>query len=368
MKRHTYFALLALSCIVFNAQPNLGIAANTVFSENIIYIQPDGKSYVIRRSASSDWSSYNLFFDKNLSLDEFYYIYPNQYTWDTKSAKDSNSLKFNAGEYVVIYRDKFDKELSIDKNKIYTYKSWDGVKNNDGRYGFWNAPNNYSSFVFVWIVPDNFDIISYQSSQNGKWVKRHNSITFFSTNSNNLTFEIRYKERDTDNDCVTDDKNSCLETVQAVRLNKQGNQTAPTVDNANAQLSKNIEPARPNQFENIDLSSTLPTILEGVYFHTGSSKLLVESFQTLDMVVLILKQNPLLKIEIRGHTDTTGNSQSNLRLSQQRAEAVLNYLISKEVATNQVIANGYGEMQAIGDNKTKDGRQQNRRVEILRIQ
>jgi OOP family OmpA-OmpF porin len=89
------------------------------------------------------------------------------------------------------------------------------------------------------------------------------------------------------------------------------------------------------------------------------------SFALLDDVAQAMKDNPKIKVEVGGHTDSQGNNASNLTLSQKRAESVRIYLIKKGVTSDRMVANGYGETVPIADNRTKAGRGQNRRVEFV---
>ncbi|CAG0911628.1 unnamed protein product, partial [Cyprideis torosa] len=84
----------------------------------------------------------------------------------------------------------------------------------------------------------------------------------------------------------------------------------------------------------------------------------------LDEAATTLRKFPELNIEISGHTDSAGNDQLNMNLSQARAEAVKQYLISKGSDGNKLTAKGYGETQPIADNATAAGRAANRRVEL----
>ena len=77
-----------------------------------------------------------------------------------------------------------------------------------------------------------------------------------------------------------------------------------------------------------------------------------------------LKRNPTCTLHIRGHADSKGNSVSNLKLSEKRAEAVKLYLTKKGVNPSKLVTTGFGETQPVGDNATKAGRAQNRRVEL----
>ena len=77
-----------------------------------------------------------------------------------------------------------------------------------------------------------------------------------------------------------------------------------------------------------------------------------------------MKDVPTLKIEISGHTDNTGSAKLNNQLSQDRAQAVVNYLKAKGISANRMTAKGYGSTQPIASNGNSAGRQQNRRTEF----
>ncbi len=108
-------------------------------------------------------------------------------------------------------------------------------------------------------------------------------------------------------------------------------------------------------------------VLEGVHFATGSARLTADSKTILDKVVRTLKENPEIVVEIRGYTDNTGSYKANMRLSQKRADAVRDYLISQGIDGARVQAKGYGPANPIADNNTPQGRAKNRRIEFYRI-
>ncbi|MEK8180150.1 OmpA family protein [Flavobacterium buctense] len=109
-------------------------------------------------------------------------------------------------------------------------------------------------------------------------------------------------------------------------------------------------------------------ILESVLFQTNKSVLLEQSFASLDKLALQLLTNKSIKIEIRGHTDNVGKEAKNKLLSEQRAKAVLNYLVSKGIDANRFTYNGFGSLQPIASNDTEEGRNKNRRVEFLKTE
>ncbi len=106
-------------------------------------------------------------------------------------------------------------------------------------------------------------------------------------------------------------------------------------------------------------------LAEKVQFETGSSTLLSASNDLLDQVAKILTDHPeITKVRIEGHTDSVGSNSKNQKLSQERATAVRAYLEGAGIAGDRMLAKGFGEAKPIADNKTPEGRDQNRRVEI----
>jgi OOP family OmpA-OmpF porin len=103
--------------------------------------------------------------------------------------------------------------------------------------------------------------------------------------------------------------------------------------------------------------------LQGVTFATNSAELIPESYGVLDTTAASLKQYPNLVIEVRGYTDSRGSATYNLKLSQRRAESVMQYL-QQHGLQNQMSAKGFGKDDPLADNSTKDGQLANRRVTL----
>lgn len=106
-------------------------------------------------------------------------------------------------------------------------------------------------------------------------------------------------------------------------------------------------------------------ILKNIFFDTKKSVLKTASFLELEKLLLLLQENPTLKISINGHTDNVGKAADNLKLSQQRATAVVAYLIKKGINKARLISKGFGATKPIAPNTTDDGKAQNRRTEII---
>ena len=111
-------------------------------------------------------------------------------------------------------------------------------------------------------------------------------------------------------------------------------------------------------------SAILVNLPDGVTFDVGSAVINSNFRGTLDSVSANLVQYPNSIIDVYGHTDSTGSDAFNQRLSEQRAQSVTNYMVSRGVAGARVRWQGFGESQPVADNDTEFGRSRNRRVEI----
>ena len=105
-------------------------------------------------------------------------------------------------------------------------------------------------------------------------------------------------------------------------------------------------------------------VLRNLQFAFNKADILPQSLPLLDSLSGFLKRKPEIKIQITGHTDSDGEASYNLRLSQARAEAVLNYLVSQGIASERVQAEGAGETRPCADNDSEQGKALNRRVEV----
>ena len=108
-------------------------------------------------------------------------------------------------------------------------------------------------------------------------------------------------------------------------------------------------------------------ISHGIRFDVNKVIIKPESMGEINAITKILKDNTSLKMEIGGYTDSDGEDEANLKLSQSRADAVKTQLISLGIDTNRLTTKGYGETKPIGDNTTFEGKANNRRVEFVKI-
>ncbi|RPI76591.1 MAG: OmpA family protein [Desulfobacteraceae bacterium] len=114
------------------------------------------------------------------------------------------------------------------------------------------------------------------------------------------------------------------------------------------------------------LAQTGKAELYGIYFDSNSAVPKPESEKTLNEILAVLQAQSALKLTIAGHTDATNTDAYNLKLSQQRAEAIVAWLVKQGIANARLIAKGFGKSQPVADNATAAGRALNRRVELIK--
>lgn len=112
----------------------------------------------------------------------------------------------------------------------------------------------------------------------------------------------------------------------------------------------------------IEVGGTI--LLNNVFFVQGKALLKSESYPELDRLVQIMMENPAIRIELEGHTDNVGNKAALLKLSEERVQAVKNYLEGKGIKKDRITGKGYGGSRPLAPNDTNENRQRNRRVEF----
>jgi len=123
--------------------------------------------------------------------------------------------------------------------------------------------------------------------------------------------------------------------------------------------------ASPNLLKDLDTKGFVD--IYGIYFDIGKSIVKPEGFPVIDQIAEYLKENPATRIVVEGHTDITGSAEKNQVLSENRAKSIKAELVKRGIDEKRLETKGYGSSKPIGDNKTKDGRTQNRRVTITKL-
>ena len=173
---------------------------------------------------------------------------------------------------------------------------------------------------------------------------------------------------DTDKDGINDEEDKCITVAGVARY--QGC-PVPDTDGDGINDEEDKCPKEAGTASNFGCPEIKQEIIEkvnvaakNIFFATGSAKLLAKSYESLNNVVKILTENPTFKVDIAGHTDSTGSAERNHVLSHDRANSVKAYLISKGIDEGRMTTEGYGPDKPIASNKTAAGRAKNRRVEM----
>jgi len=146
---------------------------------------------------------------------------------------------------------------------------------------------------------------------------------------------------DSDNDSVPDGIDKCPDTAPRIAVDEYG---CPLAKPLTGKLTLHIE------------------------YETASFEPDTVAIHNLDGLAKTLEAYPDLKIDVNGYTDALGSASGNQKLSQKRADAIRNYLISKGISSERITAQGFGEENPVADNATPDGRQKNRRIEIVPVE
>lgn len=164
---------------------------------------------------------------------------------------------------------------------------------------------------------------------------------------------------DSDGDGVPDYLDKCPDTPKGVQVDANGCALDSDGDGIPDYLDK-----CPDTPKGAVVNDQGCWILEGLSFDTAKWDIKPSQYPILDNVVRILKRNPSLRIEIQGHTDNRGAAGYNQKLSQERAQAVMEYLLKKGISSSRLTAVGYGLSRPVATNTTAEGRAMNRRVEL----
>ena len=173
---------------------------------------------------------------------------------------------------------------------------------------------------------------------------------------------------DTDKDGIVDALDKCPNTPEGVSVDEVGCPVDSDKDGVADHLDK-----CPNTLVGVAVDKNgcpnknqdLDKLKKGIQFKSGSAKLTASSNKTLNNIAKLLKKLPAVNLEVQGHTDDSGKEEKNKKISEQRAQAVVKYLVKKGIDSERLRAVGYGSDKPIADNKTKKGRKLNRRVELV---
>jgi outer membrane protein OmpA-like peptidoglycan-associated protein len=150
------------------------------------------------------------------------------------------------------------------------------------------------------------------------------------------------------------------QAVQVAREDAIANQATQQLHQAQAQQEQTLADLKARQ-----TSQGLVLTLGSLLFQSGKADLAPGAQGPIDELATFLRQNPDREVQIQGYTDNTGRDSTNLNLSRQRADAVRAALVARGISPARISAEGLGDASPVADNSTPEGRQMNRRVEVV---
>lgn len=303
-----------------------------VVREDIIFLAGDGQHFTAYKTLRSDLAKRQVTLDANERKDDLLYFHPDDFT--ASKVKGRSVLSFDNGSYALMRAGRFsDKKLKQQKDGSYQFDSWDGQVLASGHYGKWNSPDPFERFSYVWVLPDNMEILAYNTNEKGQWRQRGNTLAWSGKNVNDLTFRIKYR--------VTSQPSLALDLSKLEKTQNAGELTRITLDS-------------------------------GSLFPSGSHRFTPAGESLLTTLADKLSQRDSDRIIVEGHTDNQplkpylqDTYPSNWELSAARATIVVRWLAEHGVNPEILEARAYGEQRPVADNETAQGRAKNRRIEIL---
>jgi OOP family OmpA-OmpF porin len=185
--------------------------------------------------------------------------------------------------------------------------------------------------------------------------------------------DVRGCPLDTDGDGVPDFKDKEPDTPAGATVDQDGIAMDGDGDGVADGIDKCADTPIGIEVDELGCPTAKPLVeklILNIKYAPGSFEPDKESRLVLDDLVMTMKAYPELNIQINGYTDALGSKTGNLRLSEKRARAVMDYLIDKGVSADRMTSRGFGEDSRffIATNDTPEGRQQNRRVEVVPVQ
>jgi len=323
---------------------NLGDVINTVGDDESPFLHPDGQTLYFRSNGRPGMGDFDIFFCK---WDEEKEVWgkPKNIGYPINTKANDGALFVNlSGTKAYYTSDRYSLENNIKPNlDIYSFELYPEARPRPTTYVKGSVINGITNKAISAKIELKGEDYSQQieTDENGKFVialPAYRDYSFYVSKENFVHSSDRFELKEIKG--AVDP--FLLEIVLWPIPKKQQSNSEPMVYNQ-------------------------AIALKNILFESGSSILLKSSFEEIDKLFEMLRDNDQLKIQINGHTDNVGSEQDNLKLSNERAKAVRDELIKKGINSSRVSFRGYGETVSIGDNDTEEGRRINRRTEFVLI-
>lgn len=314
---------------IWGKAKNLGTMINTSSDEEGVFMHPDGKTLYFSSKGHKSTGGYDIYKSVN-----------NNGKW---------SEPVNLGSYINTPEDDVFFVLTADgKTGYYSSIKKDGLGAND-IYIINFIPTKKeigpALTLLKGTITDEITGDSLESTIVIKDLEKNEEVTTISSNSETGKYLVS----------LPSGKNYGISVNSTGYLFQSVNVNIP-LSTGYQEIIKDV------QLKKIEIGKKI--VLNNIFYDFDKSTLRTESISELDRMVLLMNQNPTIKIELSSHTDNIGSDDYNMTLSQARAQSVVDYLISKGISKDRLVAKGYGKSIPIATNDTEEGRQQNRRTEF----
>lgn len=329
-------------CLIVSA--SIAEAASGVFSEQIYFVEDDGRHALLYTTTRTDYSNYKIWFQtkKGVEIEDyinnFLYMYPKEYTMDTNAKKDFTFLKFPGGSFAGLERINLEPSLQVSEEGAFHFNNHRTKTENPlGHYGVWSNPDNFNQIAYTWVFPETLEPVEYKANRAGEWVLRHNTITYYGSNVNDIEFDIKYQPS----------SQSMYDSLKE------------TLSEEDVEISQ-------------DTSGIKISVAATVLFPSGVAQLSEKGKTILNKVAETLKSRNDINIIVEGHTDNmpikgqlTSRFPTNWELASIRSINVVHHLAEKGIEETKLESRSFSFHRPIASNETKEGRAKNRRIELL---
>jgi OOP family OmpA-OmpF porin len=182
--------------------------------------------------------------------------------------------------------------------------------------------------------------------------------------ASSVALPLPAQERDSDGDGVPDLRDRCPGSPRGLTMDATGCES--DTDGDGVLESKDRCPGT-ERGDSVDANGCSMVLRLRVTFAKNSTRWSTDSVSELNRAIVLMSNAPTARAVIEAYTDSAGSAEHNLRLSQRRARAVRDFVVSHGIAASRISARGFGESQPIADERTPEGREQNRRILLRRI-
>jgi outer membrane protein OmpA-like peptidoglycan-associated protein len=309
---------------------NLGEPINTPGQEMSPFIHPDGRTLYFSSDYHIGMGGMDLFVSR--LNEDGKWEFPENLGYPINTYEDEVSLLVNANGDLAYFSS--NKHEGLGNFDIFTFEMPQHIRPNKVNYfkgivyDSETHENLKAKFQLIDLETNNVVVESYSDKISGEFLV-----------------------------CIPTNKNYALNVSKESYLFYSENFTITGLHQHTEPFLKDIplKPIKKNQ----------SIVLKNIFFDTDKYDLKAESSVELNKLLDLMKENPAIKVEISGHTDNVGTDEHNLKLSENRAKAVYDYLSSKGIAQNRMVYKGYGKSKPIDTNNTEEGRANNRRTEFM---